>query len=138
MHGDYRIDNTLLAADQAGALRVAAVVDWELSTIGDPVADVAMMCAYREPAFDLIVGMPSAWTSPRLPGVPELAGRYESAGGQRLNDFGFHLALAYFKIAAIAAGIDYRLRAGAVAGEGFATAGERVPLYLELADRVLR
>lgn len=138
VHGDYRIDNTLLAADPAGALRVAAVVDWELSTIGDPVADVAMMCAYREPAFDLIVGVPSAWTSPRLPGAPELAGRYEAAGGKRLNDFGFHLALAYFKIAAIAAGIDYRLRAGAVSGEGFASAGQSVPLYLELADRALR
>jgi len=138
VHGDYRIDNTLLAADPAGALRVAAVVDWELSTIGDPVADVAMMCAYRESAFDLIIGAPSAWTSPRLPGALELAARYEAVGGERLNDFGFHLALAYFKIAAIAAGIDYRLRAGAVSGEGFATAGESVPVYLELADRALR
>jgi aminoglycoside phosphotransferase (APT) family kinase protein len=138
VHGDYRIDNTLLAVGPAGALRVAAVVDWELSTIGDPVADVAMMCAYREPAFDLIVGVPSAWTSPRLPGALELAGWYEAAGGKELNDFGFHLALAYFKIAAIAVGIDYRLRAGAVSGEGFATAGQGVPLYLELADRALR
>lgn len=136
VHGDYRIDNTLLALD-IGSPQVAAVVDWELSTIGDPVADVAMMCAYREPAFDLIVGTPSAWTSPRLPDVTRLAGRYESAGGVRLDDFEFHLALAYFKVAAIAAGIDYRMRAGAVSGDGFATAGDSVPVYLDLAERSL-
>jgi aminoglycoside phosphotransferase (APT) family kinase protein len=137
VHGDYRIDNTLL---ELGATppRVAAVVDWELSTIGDPVADVAMMCAYRDPAFDLIVGSPSAWASPRLPDAAALAGRYEAAGGARLDDFGFHLALAYFKIAAIAAGIDYRLRAGAVSGDGFVTAGDSVPAYLDLAERASR
>jgi aminoglycoside phosphotransferase (APT) family kinase protein len=137
VHGDYRIDNTLLAFNPASPPRVAAVVDWELSTIGDPVADVAMMCAYREPAFDLITGAPSAWTSPRLPEVATLAGRYESVGGVRLQDFEFHLALAYFKVAAIAAGIDYRLHAGAVSGDGFATAGDSVPVYLDLAERFL-
>ena len=56
VHGDFRIDNTLLDLDERDSARVAAVVDWELSTIGDPVADVATMCAYRNPAFDLIVG----------------------------------------------------------------------------------
>jgi aminoglycoside phosphotransferase (APT) family kinase protein len=137
VHGDYRIDNTLLALDTRHTSRVAAVVDWELSTIGDPVADVAMMCAYREPPFDLIVGTPSAWTSPRLPDVAALAGRYEAAGGTRLDDLEFHLALAYFKVAAIAAGIDYRMRAGAASGDGFATAGESVPVYLDLAERSL-
>ncbi|WP_219996073.1 phosphotransferase family protein [Nocardioides humi] len=55
VHGDYRIDNTILQIEP-GDVQVAAVLDWELSTIGDPVADVAMMCAYRDPAFDLIVG----------------------------------------------------------------------------------
>lgn len=136
VHGDYRIDNTLLVLDTAPP-RVAAVVDWELSTIGDPIADVAMMCAYRDPAFDLIVGTRSAWTSPRLPDAASLAVRYESAGGARLHDFEFHLALAYFKVAAIAAGIDYRLRAGAVSGDGFVTAGDSVPVYLDLAERSL-
>lgn len=68
VHGDYRIDNTLidLGAGGSGA-GVNAIVDWELSTIGHPTADVAMMCVYRHPALDLVLGAPSAWTSPRLP-----------------------------------------------------------------------
>ena len=136
VHGDYRIDNTLLAFD-AGVPRVAAVVDWELSTIGDPVADVAMMCGYRDAAFDLIVGTPSAWASDRLPSVGELATAYEAAGGVPLVDWSEHLALAYFKIAVIAAGIDYRLRAGAASGAGFDTAGDAVAPYLTLARDVL-
>ena len=66
VHGDFRIDNTLIAV-RGPSPRIAAVIDWELSTIGDPVADVAMMCAYRHPPFDLVMGAPSAWTSERLP-----------------------------------------------------------------------
>jgi aminoglycoside phosphotransferase (APT) family kinase protein len=132
VHGDYRIDNTILELDQAAGPRVAAVVDWELSTIGDPVADVAMMCVYRNAVFDLIVGAPSAWTSPRLSNPAALAEMYEVAGGVTLVDWDFHLALACFKIAVIAAGIDHRARAGAAAGPGFDTAGEAVATYLEL------
>lgn len=131
LHGDFRIDNTLLRLD--GAPRVAAVVDWELSTLGDPVADVAMMCAYRDPVLDLIVGAPSAWTSTRLPAVDELASRYEKAGGVSLVDWDFHLALAYFKIGVIAAGIAHRHRAGSGTGTGFESAGESVEGYLDLA-----
>ena len=113
---------------------MAAVVDWELSTIGDPVADVAMMCAYRHPPFDLVIGAPSAWTSERLLDPrTALAAGYEAAGGVRLDDWEFHLALALFKIAVIAAGIDHRRRAGAGAGPGFDTAGDAVEPYLELA-----
>lgn len=128
VHGDYRADNVLLAGTE-----VAAVVDWELSTIGDPVADVAMMCAYRAPDFDLLIGEPSSWTSPRLPDVEALAGAYVAAGGVELVDFDAHLALAYFKVAMIAAGIDHRYRAGATTGSGFDTAGAAVEPFLDLA-----
>lgn len=138
VHGDYRIDNVILSLDSPSAPQVAAMVDWELSTIGDAVADVAMMCAYRNPVFDLIVGSPSAWTSPRLPDPGALAAAYEHAGGISLSDWNFHLALAYFKIAVIAAGIDHRARAGAAHGPGFDTAGESVATYLELGRTTLR
>jgi aminoglycoside phosphotransferase (APT) family kinase protein len=136
VHGDYRIDNTLLT--RAERPEVAAVVDWELSTIGDPVADVAMMCAYRAPAFDLIVGEPAAWTSDRLPSPEELAERYGRLGGVDLVDFSAHQALAYFKVAVIAAGIADRTRVGAASGPGFDTAGEAVDPYLDLAPAALR
>ncbi|MDF1606506.1 phosphotransferase family protein [Nocardioides sp. YIM 152315] len=136
VHGDYRIDNTIL--DGRDRLeRVGAVVDWELSTLGDPVADVAVMCAYRHPTFDLIVGAPSAWTSHRLPTVEGLAQTYERASGETLADWDFHLALAYFKVAVIAAGIAHRAREGAASGAGFATAGDAVETYLGLGLEAL-
>lgn len=138
VHGDYRIDNTLLATPaDADADRVAAVVDWELSTIGDPIADVAMMCAYRHEPFDLVVGAPSAWTSASLPVAEDLAARYEKAGGVRLENWDFHHGLACLKIAVISAGIDHRRRAGSGSGAGFETAGQAVEPYLELAARCL-
>ena len=136
VHGDFRIDNTLLRFD--GGPTVAAVVDWELSTIGDPVADVAMMCAYRHPAFDLIMGSASAWTSERLPGAEALAAAYEAAGGVALVDWEFHLALAYYKIAVIAAGVDHRYRAGVGSGPGFDSAGGSVPEFLAAGLDTLR
>ncbi|GAA1936464.1 phosphotransferase family protein [Nocardioides hwasunensis] len=135
VHGDFRVDNTLVRLDDGP--QIAAVVDWELSTIGDPVADVALMCAYRAPVFDLIVGSEAAWTSPRLPGVGDLAARYEAASGRRLDHWDLHLGLAYFKIGVIAAGIAYRASVGGATGPGFDTAGQTVAPYLELARGAL-
>lgn len=135
VHGDYRIDNTILAC--AELPRVAAVVDWELWTIGDPVADVAMMCAYRASAFDLVVGSAAAWTSDRLPDVDGLAAAYEAAGGVELVAWEFHLSLAYYKVAVIAAGIAHRARLAGRSLPGFAAAGEAVEPYLELSARTL-
>ena len=138
MHGDYRIDNTLLDLDGPDAPRLAAVVDWELSTIGDPVADVAMMCAYRDPAFDLILGAPAPGPARGCPTPPASLRAYEAAGGVPLVDLDFHLALAHYKIAVIAAGIDHRHRAGSGSGAGFETAGTAVAPFLEAARSALR
>lgn len=110
VHGDYRIDNTILDADDAG--RVRAVVDWELSTLGDPLSDAALMCVYRDPSLDLIIDEHAAWTSPLLPDADELAQRYSVMSGQPLAHWDFYMALGYFKVAIIAAGIAYRLRVG--------------------------
>ncbi|MBF4163305.1 phosphotransferase family protein [Nocardioides acrostichi] len=132
VHGDYRIDNALLGLGRS-EVTLNAVVDWELATLGDPVADVAMMCAYRHPGFDLIVGEPAAWTSPRLPDPTALAAVYEARGGPELEHWDFHTALAHYKVAVIAAGIDYRRRAGAGSGAGHACAGEAVEPFLHAA-----
>ena len=108
VHGDYRIDNTILDADDP--TRVLAVVDWELSTLGDPLSDAALMCVYRDPALDLIVNEQAAWTSPLLPTADGLADRYSLVSGWPLAHWEFYMALAYFKLAIIAAGIDFRRR----------------------------
>lgn len=128
VHGDYRIDNTILDAHDIGKVR--AVVDWELSTLGDPLTDVAMMCVYRDPALEQVLGEPAAWTSPRLASADDLAQQYATASGRELANWGFYLGLANFKLAVIAAGIDHRYRSGATVGEGFDHAIDAVPVFL--------
>ena len=66
VHGDYRIDNTILSPTDI--TRVEAVLDWELSTLGDPLADAALMCIYRDPAFSLVLGEEAAWSCEPDPG----------------------------------------------------------------------
>ena len=129
VHGDYRIDNVLLDPTDNG--RVLAILDWELSTLGDPFADVGLMCAYRHAALDLILGHPAAWTSPDLPGPEELRAQYEDRRGERITAFPFHLGLAYYKLAVIAAGIDYRQRLGGASEAGPSRVGEAVVSLLE-------
>lgn len=121
VHGDYRIDNAILDADDPRQVR--AVVDWELSTLGDPLSDAALMCVYRDPSLDLIINAQAAWTSPLLPVADQLAHRYSSFAGQPLTHWNFYMSLAYFKLAIIAAGIDFRSR---MSGNSDAEASDRV------------
>ena len=113
VHGDYRIDNTML--DAVDATKVRAVLDWEMSTLGDPLSDAALMCVYRHPMFSM-VHSDAAWSSDKIPSMDALAQKYAVAAGQSLDHWEFYLALAYFKLAIIAAGIDFRARMAA--GEG--------------------
>ena len=109
VHGDYRIDNTIL--DSQDATNVVAVLDWEMSTLGDPLSDAALMCVYRHPMFNIIHAA-SAWASPLMPEVDELANRYSQAAGKSLDNWDFYMALGYFKVSIIAAGIAFRARMG--------------------------
>jgi len=125
VHGDYRIDNAMLDAEDP--TRVRAVLDWELSTLGDPRTDVALMCTYRHPALDVILGIPAAWASPRIPGADELAAWYVERSGRDLGDWPFYLGLAHLKLAVIAEGIAYRASAGADVGRNAQRAADAVP-----------
>jgi aminoglycoside phosphotransferase (APT) family kinase protein len=132
VHGDYRIDNTIL--ESAAPHGVKAVVDWEMSTLGDPLSDAALMCVYHDPVFDLVLGVDAAWTSPRLPSADEMAQRYARAAGSSLPHWNFHLALGYFKVAVIAAGIAYRRRSE---DGGIDAAGEAVAPLIAAGLRVV-
>ncbi|GEE01626.1 acyl-CoA dehydrogenase [Gordonia spumicola] len=114
VHGDFRIDNTILAPGDPG--RVAAVVDWELSALGDPITDVALMCVYREPVFSSVLGFDAAWTSDRIPDPDSLADRYSRATGADLGDWDFYLGLANLKLGVIAEGITHRALQGGSSG----------------------
>ncbi|WP_082945805.1 phosphotransferase family protein [Mycobacterium sp. E1747] len=136
VHGDFRIDNTILDRDRPEVIR--AVVDWELSTIGDPLSDVALMCVYRSAAFDLVLGISAAWTSPRLPSADALAERYARASGRDLTDWNFYLALANLKLAVISEGISHRSRLGSDAGSDAAGAMRATPEFVAAGLAALR
>ncbi|MET8797629.1 phosphotransferase family protein [Nocardia sp. NPDC004568] len=136
VHGDFRIDNTILDAADPG--RVRAVVDWELSTLGDPLTDAALMCVYRTPVFDLILGTRAAWTSDRMPTPDALAHSYATVSGRDLGDWGFYLALANFKLGVIGEGIAHRARAGSDAGSAAEGAAEATPEFMAAGLRALK
>jgi len=136
VHGDFRIDNTICDPEQAELIR--AVVDWELSTLGDPLTDIALMCVYRSSAFDLVFGHPAAWTSSRLPSADVLAEEYARRSGRDLADWNFYLALANFKIGVIAEGIAHRARHGAKDVQNAAAAAQAAPEFLAAARKALK
>lgn len=110
VHGDYRLDNLIL--DHNGD--VAAVVDWELCTLGDPLADLGMLWVYWKDAGDDIATLPQ--TASDLPGFlrkTELVERYGQASGCDLSDFEFYIALGYWRLAIILEGVYSRFSSGA-------------------------
>ncbi len=135
VHGDYRIDNTILAADDPG--RVLAVVDWEMATLGDPVSDLASMCVYKLPFFSSIYGNDTAAMNPRWPSSDAVAESYASASGRDLGDWDFYLALACFKIAVIAEGILFRAQQGAQGGGDVSAIARVVPQFVDEGLRIL-
>ena len=110
VHGDYRLDNLICTQDGA----VAAVVDWELCTLGDPLADLGILCAYWADPDDKVAALPQAAT--HLPGFltrSQLIARYAEQSDRDLTDFEFYLALAYWRLAAILEGVHARFSSGA-------------------------
>ncbi|WP_034091284.1 phosphotransferase family protein [Streptacidiphilus albus] len=128
VHGDYRLDNAIIAADDS----VAAVLDWEMATLGDPLADLGLLKVYWEIAAD-IPGNPVAQAVGReagFPGMDELAEHYAARTGLDLAPLPWYTAFAGYKLAVIAEGIHFRYTQGKTVGEGFSHLGAMVPLLV--------
>lgn len=130
VHGDYRIDNTVLSAEG----RVRAVLDWELCTLGDPLADVGILMAYW--AAQPVAALPAATSLPGFPAMAELAGRYADRSGRDLADLSFYTAFAYWKLACILEGVYVRYAARAM-GAGSSDADTLGPAVQDRARRAL-
>jgi aminoglycoside phosphotransferase (APT) family kinase protein len=113
VHGDYRLDNLLVGADD----QVAAVVDWEMATIADPLTDVGLLLVYHR--LGELGDGPLASRAPGYPSEADLLDRYAARSGRDLSDLGFHIALASFKLAVIMEGIHYRYIHGQTVGVEF-------------------
>jgi aminoglycoside phosphotransferase (APT) family kinase protein len=128
VHGDFRLDNLLVDVDD----EVAAVIDWEMATVGDPLTDVALLLVYQELAgTGTGYAVADASTAPGFLSNEQLLARYAERSERDLSAMGFYLGLAYFKLAVILEGIHYRYTHGQTVGTGFDTVGAVVEPLLE-------
>lgn len=136
VHGDYRLDNTIL--DPGDLSRIRAIVDWEMATLGDPLADLGLLLVYWDPRSEPVLGVRHATSAnPGFPAADELAQRYATRSSLPLDNLPFYRALGYFKLAVIAEGIHQRYLAGKTVGHGFQTVGDAVPVLLNAGLEVL-
>ncbi|MGW8065675.1 phosphotransferase family protein [Streptomyces ziwulingensis] len=127
VHGDYRLDNVLIGDGD----EIKAVLDWEMSTLGDPLTDLGLLVMYSRP-----LGMPDSpvSTTAQAPGHPapsELIERYAARSGRDVSGVAWYTAFAWFKLAVILEGIHYRYTLGQTVGRGFDRIGDLVPVFIE-------
>jgi aminoglycoside phosphotransferase (APT) family kinase protein len=139
VHGDYRLDNTLVGVTPEGVPEIRAVVDWEMSTLGDPMADLGVSLTYwRDRAEQGSIAVSGdATLAPGFLDAREFAAAYAKASGTDVSGLDFYLAFGNFKLAVIIEGIHARYRQGKTVGEGFENIGASVPVLVERAHRVL-
>ena len=112
-HGDYRFDNCVLGKDR----RVAAVLDWELCTLGDPVVDFCWSLQYwAEPGEKLCFLQSPPTLNPVFPKRDYVAGLYQEKSGYRLDELNYYAAFGWWKMACIVEGVYTRLKKGASGG----------------------
>ncbi|MFB7335637.1 phosphotransferase family protein [Streptomyces adustus] len=127
VHGDYRLDNVLIGADDT----IKAVLDWEMSTLGDPLTDLGLLVMYS-----MRLGLPHSPVSTTAeaeghPAPAELIERYAARSGRDVSAVSWYTAFAWFKLAVILEGIHYRYTLGQTVGRGFDRIGELVPVFIE-------
>jgi aminoglycoside phosphotransferase (APT) family kinase protein len=120
VHGDYRLDNCMVGRNG----EVVAVLDWEICTLGDALADVGLLMVYHTGPDD----EPSAWTgqatvAPGFPNRGDLLQRYAEVSGRDVSGIDVYVAFAFWKLACILEGVYARYLGGAL--------GQRDPAELE-------
>lgn len=120
VHGDYRLDNCMI--DASG--NVIAVLDWEICTLGDPMADLGLLMVYwTGPNDDMSAWTGQACTAPGFLDRSVMAERYARVSGRDISQLDFYTAFAYWKLVCILEGVYARYLGGAL--------GQRDPAELE-------
>jgi aminoglycoside phosphotransferase (APT) family kinase protein len=138
VHGDYRLDNVIISPKDGA---VQAVLDWELCTLGDPLADVGMLLVYwTEPGDEFSALSWAPTLAPGFPGRKEVAARYAAASGRDLSEIDYYVALGYWKIAVILEGVYARYRSGAYGetDDSWRAFEQSVPQLAQAADEAAR
>lgn len=163
VHGDFRLDNVIVApapgepapgepspggpspggpapgGPSPGGPHIAAVVDWEMATLGDPLADLGLTLMYWTEAADG-EPLPATVTATAAPGFLTRAGftnEYARRTGRDVARIGYYMAFGYFKLAVVAEGINARYLKKQTVGENFDQEGKVVPLLIARAHDVL-
>ncbi|MGP3925650.1 phosphotransferase family protein [Streptomyces sp. 8N616] len=127
VHGDYRLDNVLVGGDD----RIKAILDWEMSTLGDPLTDLGLLVMYSQ---RIDVSDSPVSTTAGAPGHPdpaELIERYVAGSGRDASAVSWYTAFAWFKLAVVLEGIHYRFTLGQTVGAGFDRIGDLVPVFID-------
>ena len=139
IHNDYKLNNLVLDPDDLTEVR--AVLDWEMTTVGDPLFDLAVSLSYWvEPGDpdDLKAVMPTVTAGPGFMTRRELIDRYAEGSGRDLSEMHWYVVFGYFKLAGILQQIFARWKAGQTGDERFATFGDRVKTLILHAEALSR
>ena len=138
VHGDLRLDNMLV---RLVPTTVAAVVDWEMSTLGDPLADLGLTLMYwTDPGDEDWLRISEGGSITAIPGFlrrADAAARYAELTGRDLSSIGYYVAFGCFKLAVVLEGIHARFLQQMTVGEGFEREGPAVPKLIERAHQLL-
>jgi len=138
VHGDFRLDNTLVRLTAPAS--IAAVVDWEMSTLGDPLADLGLTLSYWANGGEAFPDLNVGATVTALPGFctrDQFAARYAELTGRDVSGIGYYIAFGYFKLAVVLEGIHARYLLHQTVGEGFEREGPAVPILIARAHQML-
>ncbi|WP_420644803.1 phosphotransferase family protein [Candidatus Leptofilum sp.] len=138
VHNDYKLDNVMLAADDPG--QVAAIFDWDMSTLGDPLSDLgALLCYWTEPTdapyFQQMAMMPTGDLG--FLTRQELVERYAMKSGRSVHNINFYHTLGLFRLVVIIAQIYIRFVRGQTQDKRFAAFGPMIPLMAKAAVEVM-
>jgi len=139
VHGDYRLENMIFAERRPGS--IVAILDWEMSTLGDPLCDLGYALMYWVQAGDSALKQKAmekgmVTMAPGFMTHAEMVARYEEQSKRSVAHIDFYVALALYKLAIIVEGIHARYLAGETRGEGFEALGGRVPETAQLGIEV--
>jgi aminoglycoside phosphotransferase (APT) family kinase protein len=127
VHNDYKLDNVMLRLGTVD--QVEAVLDWEMATVGDPIADLGLTLCYWVWASAPQIrtaGIPAITSRPGWFTREEMLDRYSAKTGRDVSDIGYHEVLGIFKLAVIIQQIYFRYWRGQTSDERFRNFGERV------------
>ena len=128
VHGDYRLTNVLYSHDITS---IAAVVDWEMATLGDPLTDVGLLVVYQTLGEQGMFGAAPMTEDAGFLSPTSMVERYAAGSTRDLAALPWYVAFGWFKLAVIAEGIHARYLQGKTVGDGFSSVGVYVPRLLD-------